>query len=240
MKTNVFFALFTLILSTSILRSQTTWQPEGSDVIYGRPGINLVHMGVNADNPESARKQQAPRLQELYTQKVHPFEWGQHFGDELVWHISGTRQALDKELKLIKGNNRPSWVWDSAPAGGDLKLFINLSPSGQGRFQLFQNTEIIAEGQCVSSNKVTPEGQKIIENSQPLPNSYKILKKELVHINHDKLEMKWAMLIDNKRKIYLHSRILRPSHGCVGTTVPMSKFLYERLSEGDIVSIGIR
>ncbi len=241
MKTNVFFALFTLIFSTISLYAVDTWRPEGSDVTYGTPGKGLWHIGVNVDSPESARKKQMNQLNDLYARKVHPFQWGQHFDDEVVWHISGTQEALNKELKLVNESEPPAWIWESAP-NSPITIRIGLAPNGHGRANVFQGTQIIASFACVSSNKVS-KGQKPDHNSQPLVGSYPVEYKRDVHYSKAKesygAPMKWAICFDEARGIFIHSRKLAPSHGCIGISVPAAKWLYEKVEKGTLVSIGL-
>ncbi len=245
MKYTFYYVLLVLLNLINTAKSDqqwvapTTWTPEGSSIVYGTPGKGLWHIGANEEDPNISRVKDFVTLNGLYHNKVHPWLWTNKISAEIVWHMTGSAEALNQELSKIERGNMPAWVWESA-SKKPCSISILVKKDGSGHFVMTQDGQPIASGRVVTaadikvrlatgSYKISSKAEKVGDDGR-----------KFVWSKEHKCKMDYGMCIEPKRGIFLHGRDTGEdarSHGCYGISRAIAPFVFSHVVEGTEISI---
>lgn len=227
-----------------IANAQQTWSLDG--VTYGIAGKGLWHYGTGDTDPTETGKKLQPILNGLYQSKTHPLKWCAEVdsafpaGDvELLWHMSGDYEAVQKQLAENDPEEESSFLWEDGWKTSDsLRVEVILAPGGRGILRIFDEEKLIGRCRCISASD-----QKV----QPSAGEYKILSKASSSQKDGTLAiwskeagvwMSWALKIDAKRGIFIHGGSLKTtSRGCIRVTKAIDDHLYQILPEDCMVKV---
>lgn len=224
--------------------AQQTWTLDR--VTYGVAGKGIWHYGTGDTDPVETGKKLQPVLDRLYQSKTHPLKWCEEVdvvfpaGDvELLWHMSGSYDAVQKQLTENDPDEESSFLWeDGWKTSSSLKVEVILAPGGRGILRIFDGEKLIGRCRCVSASD-----QKV----QPAAGEYKILSKASSSQKDGTLStwskeasvwMTWALKIGAERGIFIHGGSLKTtSRGCVRVTKAIDDRLHQILSKGCVVKV---
>lgn len=241
MKLTFIFVLIFQLFSCVTSAQTHTWAIDG--VTYGIQGKGLWHFGTSATNPAGTGERLQPILNKLYQSKTHPLKWCEETDKgfpgevvELLWHMSGPYESVEKQLKGQDPGEGSSFLWeDGWKSSSDLKIEITLGPGGNGILKVFNNDgRLIARCRCVSSAD---------RSKQPAAGDYKILQKSTNTVPGTRnlgtfskeagVWMSWAMKIDADRGIFIHGGSLATtSKGCIRVTKAIDDRLHDVIQAG--------
>jgi hypothetical protein len=235
------FQLFFAITSTA-----QTWTLDG--VTYGVQGKGLWHFGTSASDPARTAQKLQPILEKLYQSKTHPLKWCEEVDKsftgevvELLWHMSGPHESVQKQLKEQDLGEESSFLWeDGWKSSSDLRIEIALGPTGNGALKVFNTDgQLIARCRCISSAD---------RSKQSAAGGYKILQKSTSTIPGTQIKgtfskeagvwMSWAMKIDADRGIFIHGGSLATtSKGCIRVTKAIDDRLHDIIQTSCVVKV---
>ena len=173
--TFVFVLIFQLFFTITAQAQTQTWNIDR--VTYGIQGKGLWHFGTSAADPVGTAQKLQPILEKLYQSKTHPLKWCEEVDKsfsgeavELLWHVSGPYESVEKQLKEQDPEEESSFLWeDGWKTSSNLRIEIALAPAGNGVLKVFNgDNQLIARCRCVSSAD---------RSKQPAAGGYKILQK---------------------------------------------------------------